>query len=146
VEDTVDRACGRQRKTERSTEHLGEGQTSVSGERRELTNLWCLLERRLISAHPAHPKHRPSHAPVDQRAANLTHWKFAGFVAAGWVWKVCASQILSLRLSRGFPSRVFVVVNELGSITDNDEYMLHLWVWNEGTTGLAVVRFCWFPE
>ena len=27
----------------------------------------------------------------------------------------------SLRLSRGFPSRVFVVVNELGSI-DNDEY------------------------
>ena len=87
---------GRQRGT---TEHLGEGQTSVPGERRELTNLWCLLERRLISAHPAHPKHRPSHAPVDQRAANLTHWKFAGFVAAGH-----ASQ---------FPTRLTIVLTRL---------------------------------
>ena len=39
-----------------------------------------------------------------------------------------------------------MVVNELGSITDNDEYMLHLWVWNEGTMGLAVVRFPRFPD
>jgi hypothetical protein len=72
---------------------------------------------------------------------------------ADWKTKICliivpkqVEEKVSLRLSRGFPSRVFVVVNELGSITDNDEYMLHLWVWNEGTTGLAVVRFCWFPE
>ena len=36
---------------------------------------------------------------------------------------------------------MFVVVNELGSIMNNDEYMLHLWVWNEGTMGLSVVRF-----
>ena len=41
---------------------------------------------------------------------------------------------------------MFVVVNELGSITDNDEYMLHLWVWNEGTMGLPVVRFPRFPD
>ena len=52
----------------------------------------------------------------------------------------------SLRLLRGFPLQVFVVVNELGSITDNDEYMLHLWVWNEGTMGLPVVRFPRFPD
>ena len=56
------------------------------------------------------------------------------------------AMLTQLRLSRGFPSRMFVVVHESGSITDNDEYMLLLWVWNEGTMGLAVVRFPRFAD
>ena len=39
-----------------------------------------------------------------------------------------------------------MVVNELGSITDNNEYMLRLWVCNEGTMGSVVVRFPRFPN
>ena len=41
---------------------------------------------------------------------------------------------------------MFGVVNELGSITDNKKYALHFGVYNEGTIGLAVVRFPRFPN